>query len=346
VILILRKGTLRKRKAVDPEDGNTKRSKTGNALATPSSTPDKDTEEPPVPGRDKDFGANTAIKVFYESKRPSNGSINWVEKPPKQPNVKVAKTNNSFAINVFKVKDHEQPTINGMTPFKIQTVEVQSARLVSALKDIVKDEGMYLETTETAKFNAPFKPLFFSYDKILAMAGKKHKDALLTEHSGLLLQVMDELFSTIMMQLKYLKSSGLISYKLAWTYFAKESMVFVGTTDSERVCRATSTSYQTHPSPHMVINCEEIAFDGVTFAWKPAQLKLPYFSGNLPVTELPSYPLSFHEDPKGVKERLTIRAKKILDYQELTYCEYTGVGLLPTQCGIQRHNVSSFQTRA
>lgn len=329
---------LRKRKALpDLEDNNPKRSKSGKALATPSSTPDKEIE---APGPDSSFGTNTAIKVFYEGKRLSNGTINWVENPPKQPNVKIAKTNNSFAIKVFKVKDHEQPTINGMTPLKIQTVQVQSARLVDALKDIVKDEGMYLETTETAKFSAPFKPLFFSYDKIVAMAGKTHKDTLLTKHAALLLQVMDELFGTIMTQLKHLKSSGLISYKLAWTYFPKGSMVFVGTTDSERVCRVTSTSYQTHPYPHMLISCEEIAFDGDTFAWKPAQLKIPYFAENLPVTELSSYPLEFHEDSEGVKERLTIRAKKILNYQKLTYCEYDGVGLLQTPCGTQRHNVA------
>lgn len=343
-ILTSMKKTLRKRKA-NPEpqaDGNVKRSKTVDALATPFSTPEKAANQAPsvqIPVQDTDFGTNTAIKIFYEGKRLPNGTINWVETRPRQPSAKVAKANNRFAIKVFKVKDYEQATINGETPLRIQSVQVQSARLVAALEEIVKDEGMHLETTETAKFDAPFKPLFFSYDKILTLGSKKHEDALLTNHSALLLQVMNELFGGIMMQLKHLKSSGLITYKLAWTYFPKGSKLFCGTTDSERVCRVTSTSYQCGQFPHLLIQCEEIAFDGESFAWKPVALKIPPFNGNLPVIELPCYPLEFHEAPEGVSERLTTRAKKILNYQELTYCEYTGVGLLPTPCGIQKHNV-------
>lgn len=117
-------------------------------------------------------------------------------------------------------------------------------------------------------------------------------------------------------------------------------MLFCGTSDSERVCRVTSTSYQCQPAPHMLIQCEEIAFDGENFAWKPLAFKIPPFAGNLPVTELESYPLLFHCDPEGVKERLIARAKKTLKYQELTYCEYTGTGIRPGQCGMEKHNVS------
>jgi hypothetical protein len=140
--------------------------------------------------------------------------------------------------------------------------------------------------------------------------------------------------------LKSLNASGLISYKLAWTYFPKDSMLFCGSKDCERICRVVATNYEVQPAPRLAISCEEITFDGETFAWKPAALYIPAFGGNLPVIELPNYPLSFHEDPESVKERLVIRAKKALEYQELTYCEYSGIGLLPTQCGIARHNVS------
>jgi hypothetical protein len=319
-----------------------------DVLATPESTVDGDSEinavaAPFIPGRDPDFGTSTAIKTFYEGKNSCNGIFDWVETPPKQLNVKVAKANNRVAIKIFKIKDHEQPTVSGKTPLKIHMIEVQSALLVAALKDIVKDEGMFLETTETAKFNEPFKPLFFCYDKIITLYERKDNGSLLKEHLGLLVQVMGELFGGFMSHLKHLNASGLISYKLAWTYFAKDTMLFSASKDAERVCRVVGTSYQCAPppiGPHLLINCEEIAFDGESFAWKPVDFKIFPFKGNLPVTELPSYPLSFHEDPKGVKERLTARAKKILDYQELTYCEYSGVGLLVTACGIQRHNVS------
>ncbi|PMD50986.1 P-loop containing nucleoside triphosphate hydrolase protein [Hyaloscypha bicolor E] len=324
-------------------------SKSAKDIATPDSTVDGDSEvtivaPPVIPGRDPDFGTSTAIKTFYEGKNSRSGHYDWVETPPKQLAVKVAKANNRVAIKIFKIKDHEQPTISGKTPLKIHMIEVQSSLLVAALKDIVKDEGMFLETTETAKFNEPFKPLFFCYDKIMALYEKRSEGSLLKEHLGLLVQVMSELFGGFMSHLKHLNTSGLISYKLAWTYFAKDTMLFNASKDAERVCKVVGTSYQCgspQERPHLLINCEEIAFDGECFAWKPIDFKIPLFAGNLPVTELPNYPLSFHADQEGVKERLAARAKKTLEYQDLHYCEYSGVGLLPTGCGFQRHNVAS-----
>lgn len=157
---------------------------------------------------------------------------------------------------------------------------------------------------------------------------------------------MEQMFGGFMAHLKNLKASGLISYKLAWTYFPKDTMLYCGTRDCERVCRVISTNYVMHPAPVMNIACEEIAFDGETFAWKPLSLSIPAFGGNLPVTDLPYYPLSFHEDEAGVKARLTVRAKKALEYQELTYCEYSGVALKITSCGMQRHNVSEACSKA
>lgn len=312
-------------------------------IPTPAdSTPDTDDAPvtPGIKGRDADFGTSTAIKTFYEGKNSHSGHYNWVETPPKQLNEKIAKANNRVAIKIYKIKDHEQPTINGKTPLKIHEVELQSAILVAALKDIVRDEGLYLESTEVAKFQTPFKPLFFSYDKIMALVEKTKANGLLKEHLQLLVQVMEQMFGGFMAHLKNLNASGLISYKLAWTYFPKDTMLYCGTRDCERVCRVISTNYVIHPAPAMNIACEEIAFDGETFAWKPLSLAIPAFGGNLPVTDLPYYPLSFHEDEGGVKARLTVRAKKALEYQELTYCEYSGVALKVTGCGMQRHNVS------
>lgn len=200
---------------------------------------------------------------------------------------------------------------------------------------------MFLETSEPATFQEPFKPLFFSYDKIVALYEKVKTSGLLKQHLQLLVQVMDEMFGSFMEHLKHLNASGLISYKLAWTYFPKHTMLFYGTKDCERICRVTGTNYVCNPVPMLNVDCEEIAFDGESFDWTPIQVQIPAFAGNKPVTDLPCYPLSFHDNPGMVKERLTARAKKALEYQELTYCDYTGVGLLVTQCGIQRHNVSN-----
>lgn len=314
--------------------------KTVDDLPTPPDSTMETDDLIPAVGKDPEFGTSANIKTFYEGKRSGGGHYDWVETPPKQLNEKVARNNSRVAIKIFKIKDHEQPTISGKTPLKIHSVEIQSQILVAALKDIVKEQGMYLEVTEPAKFQEPFKPLFFCYDKIMALCQKSKSTGLMKQHLHLLAGVMEELFESFMSHLRHLNASKLISYKLAWTYFPKDEMIYCGTRDCERVARVVSTQYVTHPAPAMMVACEEIAFNGEKFDWKPLGLEIPYFGGNLPVNELPHYPLSFHEDAPGIKERLTTRAKKVLDYQELTYCDYTGVGLLKSQCGFQRHNVS------
>jgi len=267
--------------------------------------------------------------------------LQWVETPPKQTNPKIVKRNNRVAIKIYKVKDYDQPTLNGKTPLKIHQVELQSPLLVSALKPILKDQGMFLEATEPATFSAPFKPLFFCYNKITELQKSIKKSGLLRDHLALLVGVMEQLFGSFMAHLKNLNATGLISYKLAWTYFPKDSMLFCDSVDCERICRVVDTNYECEQKTRLAINCEEIAFNGDTFAWNPTTVYIPPFGGNLPVTKLPHYPLSFHKNPGSVKERLTVRAKKALEYQELTYCEYSGVGLMPSACDIVKYNVSS-----
>ena len=105
-------------------------------------------------------------------------------------------------------------------------------RMNSATFNIVKGEGMQLNT------------------KILAMQNKKHSGKpgkVTNEHIALPIQAMDELFRGFhgtAGTVEPLKSSGLVTYKLAWPYFPKDSMLFCGSSDSERVCRSTPTWYR------------------------------------------------------------------------------------------------------
>lgn len=316
--------------------------KTLDDLASSSSNADTEAPKSPAcpptfPGKDPDFGTSAIVKTFYEGKNSCGNSYDWVDYPPKQLNKKVVKSNDRVAIKIYKIKDHDQETISGRTPLKIHALDLQSPSLVHALKDIVKDENVFLETTEIAKFKEPFKPLFFCYDKIMALYHSSKTTGILKEHLRLLTQVMNEIFGPFMTHLKHLRASGLMSFKLAWTYFPRQSLIYCGAEDSMRVCRVVDTVYCDRPA-RLAVNCEEIAFDGESFSWKPITLDIPAFPGNLPVNVLPNYPLSFHEDEEGVRARLTARAKKVIEYQSLTYCDYSGIGIL-AQKRAQKHNV-------
>lgn len=289
---------------------------------------------PAIQGKEPTFGTNPVIKTFYAGK--SNGcDVNWVETPPKQLKQKVSKAYDRVAIKVYKLSDPEQPTIGGRTPLKIQQIEFQSPMLVAALKDIVEHEGIFLEAHETATFTSPFKPLFFSYDNIIAAYNEAFPGSVLKEHLQLLTQLMAELFGNMLIQLRHLRDSKLISFKLAWTYFARDSIIYCGAEDCERLFRVVDTEYQQNP-PALSVSCRHIVFTGATFEWTITNLKIPAFGGNLPITSLPNYPLTYHANASLLKSNLIARGKKALNYQGLNYCEYAGTGI----SGLERHNVS------
>ena len=290
------------------------------------------------------FGATPIIKAFYEGKGSVEGHINWVEDPPKQLKEKVAKAHDRVAIKLYKVADPEKPTVTGRTPLKIHSIDLQSPLLVTALKPIVQEVGMFLDEQDTAKFTEPFKPLFFCYDKIITLQDQSNKDPVFRDHLELLTQLMEELFGRMRTQLRNLQQSRLVSFKLAWTYFPKGSNLFCGAEDCDRLFRVLDTQYLCDgEGARLSILCEYIVFTGETFEWETTSLKVPAFGGNIPVDSLPHYPLDFHPNVESLKSKLTARGQKVLDYQGLEYREYTGTGMTD-KC--EKHNVSSFNNSA
>ena len=316
-------------------NANVSASTTLNGLLSKSPAP-----TPTAQGKEPTFGTNPVIKTFYEGK--GNGcAINWVETPPKQLKPKISKAYDRVAIKVYKVKDPEQPTITGRTPLKIHMIEIQSPILVSSLKDVVEQEGVFLEAHETAKFTAPFKPLYFCYDEIITLYKQAGEGTILKEHLHLLTGLMVDLFGDMMAQLKHLRESKLITFNLAWTYFPRDSILYCDAEDCDRLVRVIDTQYQDNGQGRtcLSITSRNIIFNGATFEWAITCLKIPGFGGNLPVTSLPNYPLSFHADPSFLKSKMKARGEKVLDYQGLRYCEYAGTGIF--DCPPKRHNVSS-----
>lgn len=233
---------------------------------------------------DPDFGASPTLKTFYEGKNSCAPNYDWVDSPPKQLSKKIAKSHDRVAIKVFKVKDRSQETVSGKTPLKIHAIEVQSPVLVAALKDIVKDEGVFLESSETAKFQEPFKPLFFSYQKILSSYKNEKDGGLLKIHLRLLMQVLDEVFATTFSKLANMRKSELISFKLAWTFFPRNCVVYSRAQDCTRVVKVIDSNMVCDKDGmRFELKGKELAFDGEQFSWRNTTLKIPPFQGNQPI---------------------------------------------------------------
>lgn len=260
---------------------------------------------------DSDRGTSPIVKTFYEGKGSGNGHYNWVESPPKQLKDKTVKAYDRVAIKLYKVKDPQQNTVAGRTPLMNHSIDIQSPLLVAALKPIVRGAGVFLDEHDIAKFAEPFKPLYFCYDKIFALRQQVTKDPIFQNHVELLTELIAELFGTARKKLRSLRQSQLINYELAWTYFPKDSILFCGAGDCERLFRILDTSYLCDSAgERMEICCEHIVFTGVTFKWKTTTLEIPAFGGNVPITSLPHYPLEFHTDINTLKARLVTRGRR------------------------------------
>lgn len=73
---------------------------------------------------------------------------------------------------------------------------------------------------------------------------------------------MTEMFDSLMTRLQNLRESKLVCYDLAWTFFPKDTIVYCGADDCERLCSVISIKYYYHC---LSVKCQEITFTGSKF---------------------------------------------------------------------------------
>lgn len=289
-------------------------------------------------------GVDALIKILYEAKDSYEEHRTWVDYPPKQLSKSASKAQDRAAIRVYKIVDTDKPVIGGRPTLKYFKVVIQSPLLVAALKDIVEKDEIYLEKTEAAEFTAPFAPLYFNADEIAALLKDAGRGTPFREHLELLLNLMDDMFVETRSRVQPLQASGLASFHLLWAYFPTGSPVYIWEGECESLGKVINTEViKCNSQSVMRLRCKIMKFDGQDYVWNEYKDIIPAFEGNVPVTDLPFYPLEFHDDPEAVKSRLVKRARKALDYQGLSYGSYTGIALFRAKNGMIKHNVCLYQ---
>ncbi|KAK3384617.1 P-loop containing nucleoside triphosphate hydrolase protein [Lasiosphaeria ovina] len=324
--------------------GNPGDAKGAGITGTLAEGKDKTAAEDSKDAKDAGFGATPAVKTLYERRNSSDSSIDWVDYPPKQMSKSAARAQDRVAIKLYKVRDNEKPVVSGRFALKTFRIDVQNPQLVAALADILIKENEHLEPSDTATFREPFRSLFFCYDDIVAKYRAVTDGDQLKTHLLLLIKVLDDVFSELRAKRRGLLASGLISYKLAWTLFPKgaEVISWGRGNNTELVLKIVDTVFKLVPPPAqnvLVIRCKALRFNGEAFVWHDIDLEIAPWEGNKPITDLPYYPLSFMPDAEQTKKRLVERGKKVLEYQGLTYCLYSGIGIYHEDKRLEKHNV-------
>ncbi|KAK4222477.1 ATP-dependent zinc metalloprotease YME1L1 [Podospora fimiseda] len=294
------------------------------------------------PSQKLDVGNNVSIKTLYEGPDSHGEHFDWIDYPPRQLSKSAAKAQSRVAIKVFKTKDREKPVISGRYSLRYHQIEVQNSLLVAALGKILKKQDIHLDVEESATFTHPFQSLFFAYDDIVAKYESLDNEErpTLGPFVLLLIKLLDDIFADTRAKLRGLKKNNLVTFKLAWTYFPKNTTLITWGPNCELLTKVTGTEYRTVENRIvLVVKGEVVSFDGKRFYWESYETCIPSFSGNKPITDLSAYPLEYHEDAEGVRERFTARGKKMLDYQGLTYINYSGVAIHSVGKKGERHNV-------
>lgn len=301
---------------------------------------EESTKEKNPDSNDAALGAHPCVKTYYEGPRSSQRYKNWVEYPPKQMSKSGAKAQSRVAIKVFMAKDFDKPVLGGHYSLKCHMIEIQNLSLVAALEPILKRDGVNLDLYSPARFNAPFRPLFFCYDDIVAKYKSLSQEDILKTFMFLLIKVMDEVFEEVKFKQSSLQASGLISFDIAWAYFAKDTVVLSQGANCEVIVKAVSTTYEEKGTKiFLMLTANMLKFNGEAFVWEESILEIPEFEGNRPVTDLQHFPLKFHKDQRSVIDRLTARGRMVLDYQSVVYCTYDGIAVYSEGKKIQRFNV-------
>ncbi len=310
-------------------------------------------------GKDKDVlsevGGSVIVKTLYADREvdADEGYYNWLDYPPRQLSKSAARLHDRVAIRLYKVKDMSKPVIDGRFAVKLHSMDVQNPLLVAALVPLLREhEDVLLDPTETATFTAPFRPLYFCYDAIVArlrglQPAVSADDAALQPYLRLFVCVLDEVFAELRAKRRGLAGRGLINFEYAWTYFPRNSIVRSHGHNSVLLSKVVDTQYVKMPAVGkeillLVIRAKVLRFNGEAFVWETQALRMQSFDGNRPVTEFDHCPLSFlpAADQGALKTRLAARGRLVLDCQGLAYRQYTGVGIQASEPGhVGRHNV-------
>ena len=265
------------------------------------------------------------VKTFYEgpkkSKDPEDDTINWVEKEPVQVPEAVEDRYNQAAIRVYKQKDRSaEKTFGGVTAMRVEFIKIQSVLLIDAIESILADVGLRPADKSNVTIKRPFKELYFAYPSISALAQRQHPYTDLGTHLNVFLKVMDELLSEMSQAISRLQTRKEISYEYLWTLFPKDIIVYSRVDDQDRLFQVTEVNRYTGS-----VACQYVRFDGTTFGMSRTTLYTGYFAGARRISELSVYPIGFHTDA-NLEKRLAERGRQVLDYQDVCYREYSGVG--------------------
>ena len=270
----------------------------------------------------QDLGANPIVQTFYEGPSKCKCCTNWIEKPPLQLPEAAKERYDEASIRLYKKIDHNSHSarVGGIVAMRDHVLELQGHLLISFVRPFLTEVGFLAPQKDKISLKAPFKELYFAYPKIKHANLGLPSMSDLHRHINVLIDTIDEIFSGTVKQMTDLLSRATITFELLWTLFPKDQLVCRSDPSYRHAFQVAETEYK---YTRFRIKCRSCMFDGTNFGCTDSYVDVDSFDGVRRISSLNVYPLGFHSN-RNLDNEYLIRGQKIIDVQDMTYCDYNG----------------------
>lgn len=157
----------------------------------------------------------------------------------------------------------------------------------------------------------------------------------------MLQQLIEREYASRIHDIKYMFPKATTTYEILREAFWPGEMIVDTCSGLSRAYRITAVNYveQSWDDEYFLdIDAEYIAHDGTTFGTVEANLRVDKFKGVKYFTDLPVFPLKYHEKESEIKTNLLERGKKFVELQGQKYKTHKGV-CKTLSCRPERVNV-------
>ncbi|KAJ5972272.1 uncharacterized protein N7479_002190 [Penicillium vulpinum] len=270
----------------------------------------------------KDFhyepvGTLCDFRTLYQTNPDAYDERSWTKEVPLNlPDPVEDEESAQYALLVRKQKCYD-----GRRSLSIHSIVVQSERLKEFLKKALNNYPGVTPTLERLEFTLPFRPFVHRWETIVKLRDEE-RDPTTKAHVDLFYCIMDEELRDIIGRKKDLVSKGVITHDLAWTILEPQDVILSSIEGPQRAYSLTQASEEYEPPEYTYFEVEYVGFNGSKFGYSHRGFDIPKFSGTIPITSLPIFPLKYHPEKEVVQDLLIARGKKWEEYKGYHFKSY------------------------
>ncbi|KAI4725678.1 P-loop containing nucleoside triphosphate hydrolase protein [Aureobasidium sp. EXF-10728] len=206
-------------------------------------------------------------------------------------------------------------------------VQINSQHLKDLLKQAIGSyPGVSLDTKDIA-LTQPCRLLYHYFDEIKEHGEKFEAGSEAAAHYKVLLNHIQEEFGETIQEANNLREQNVMTYQHLWTVFKPKTVAFARVLGQIQAFRVLDSHYQCGNQPRMVLQLQQVDFDGKRFGYRTEQMAIPAYLGAVSLSKLDVVSRKFFPHVEEVEERLIARGRRFEQYAGINFAEHAAIAL-------------------